>query len=69
MWCLACGVVRQVDTGFSDPRRSYTRAFERYALDLCRSMTLKDVARHLNVGWDMIKDIQKRHLEKQLFPP
>jgi transposase len=69
MWCLACGVVRQVDTGFSDPRRSHTRAFERYALDLCRSMTLKDVARHLNVGWDMIKDIQKRHLEKHFSRP
>jgi transposase len=54
LWCLACGVVRQVNTGFSDSRRSHTRAFGRYALDLCRSMTLKDVARHLNVRWDMI---------------
>src|SRR5580704_8750139 len=26
--CQACGVVRQVDVAFADPRRSYTRAFE-----------------------------------------
>ena len=58
--CRACGLVRQVDVSFADPRRSYTKAFERYALELSRSMTIRDVAHHLNVGWDLIKDIQKR---------
>ena len=28
--CRACGVVRQVDVTFADPRRSYTKRFERY---------------------------------------
>jgi transposase len=69
VWCSACRVVRQVDTGFADPRRSYTKALERYALELCRYMTIKDVARHLNVGWDMIKDIQKRHLQQRYARP
>ena len=32
--CQACGLVRQVDISFADPRRSYTNAFERYALEL-----------------------------------
>ncbi len=27
--CRACGVVRQVDVTFADPRRSYTKAFGR----------------------------------------
>jgi transposase len=27
--CLACGRVRQVQVSFADPRRSYTKAFER----------------------------------------
>ena len=56
--CRACGVVRQVKVPFADPRRSYTRAFERYVLELSRSMTIRDVAHHLDVGWDLIKDIQ-----------
>lgn len=32
-------------------------------------MTIKDVARHLNVSWDVIKDIQKRCLQKRFARP
>jgi transposase len=42
--CQACGVVRQVKIPFADPRRSYTKSFERYALELGRRMTIRDVA-------------------------
>ena len=59
--CQACGVVRQVKIPFADPRRSYTSAFVRYALDLGHRMTIRDVAKHLGVSWDVIKDIQKRY--------
>ena len=69
VWCSACHRVRQVRVNFTDPRYSYTQAFERYALELCRHMTIKDVARHLKVSWDMIKDIQKRHLRKRFSHP
>ena len=58
-------LVRQVEVPFADPRRSYTKSFERYALELSRSMTIRDVARHLGVGWDVIKDIQKRDLSRR----
>ena len=67
--CLICGVVRQVDVAFADPRRSYTRAFERYALDLSKHMTIKGVADHLGVSWDVIKDIQKRDLQRRFARP
>jgi transposase len=67
--CQVCGLVRQVDVAFADPRRSYTKAFERYALELSRRMTIYDVARHLNVGWDLIKDIQKRDLSRRYAKP
>lgn len=63
--CMLCCLVRQVKIHFADPRRSYTRAFERYALELSQHMTIKDVARHLGVSWDVIKGIQKRHLKKK----
>ena len=56
--CLVCGVVRQVEIAFANPPRGYTRSFERYALELSRRMTIRDVASHLGVGWDMIKDIR-----------
>jgi transposase len=67
--CRACGITRQVRLGFAEERRSYTRGFERYALDLSRHMTILDVARHLGVGWDTIKDIQKRYLAKRYKAP
>ena len=67
--CRACGVVRQVEVPFADPRRTYTKAFERYALELSRCMTILDVARHLGVSWDVIKDIQKRDLSRRYAKP
>jgi transposase len=67
--CRACGRVRQVEVPFADPRRSYTKAFERYVLELSRSMTIRDVAHHLDVGWDMVKDIQKRDLSRRYAKP
>jgi transposase len=67
--CRACGRVRQVKVSFADPRRSYTRSFERYVLELSRRMTIKDVAHHLDVGWDTVKDIQKRDLSRRYAKP
>jgi transposase len=69
VYCDPCGVTRQVKVAFADPRRSYTKAFERYALELSQRMTIRDVANHLHVGWDMIKDIQKRHLTRHFAKP
>src|SRR3954454_4147815 len=67
--CQACGVVRQVQIPFADPRRSYTNSFERYALELGRRMTIRDVAKHLGVGWDLIKEIQRRDRSRRFAKP
>ena len=67
--CDKCGVIRQVRIGFADERRTYTRAFERYVLELSRHMTMLDVARHLGVSWGMVKDIQRRNLERRFRNP
>jgi transposase len=67
--CDHCGVIRQVKLDFAEPRRSYTRAFERYVLELSRAMTIQDVARHLGIGWDMVKDIQKDNLQRRFGRP
>src|SRR6266446_6664400 len=67
--CFACGRVRQIKLGFADPRKQYTRAFERYAVDLSRHMTIRDVAAHLRVSWDTIKEIQSRRLQRRFGRP
>jgi len=67
--CRECNLVRQITVGFADARRSYTHAFERYVLELSGLMTMQDIARHLLVSWDIVKDIQKRHLQKHYAKP
>jgi transposase len=67
--CFQCEITRQVKVPFADPWRTYTHAFERYALDLSRFGTIQDVADHLDVSWDIIKDIQKRHLVQKFSKP
>ena len=67
--CFHCDKVRQVKINFADPKKHYTRSFERYALELSRHMTIKDVAEHLQVSWDTIKEIQATQLQRRFGKP
>ena len=67
--CRRCRVVRQVKIAFADPRVSYTKAFQRYALELSSYMTIQDVADHLGISWDVIKEIQKADLKRRFDRP
>jgi transposase len=69
VFCLACGMIRQVKIQFADEDRRYTRQFERYALELSRHMTIKDVARHLGVSWSTVKEIHKEYLQRKFSRP
>ena len=69
MECRRCGAVRQVKIGFADPRVTYTKSFRQYALELSRHMTIKDVAEHLGISWDVIKEIQKADLQRRFGRP
>jgi transposase len=61
--------VRQVDIDFADNRKRYTKTFARYVLELSRLMTIQDVARHLRISWDTVKDIQKQYLQQRFAKP
>lgn len=67
--CKKCGILRQAKIDFADYRRSYCKTFERYALDLLQHMTIQDVANHLGISWDVIKDIQKLYLKNHFSKP
>ena len=67
--CRDCGVVRQVEVDFADERRSYTHAFERYALELSLHTTIQAAAVHLGVSWDVVKEIQKRYYKRKFGKP
>lgn len=67
--CFDCDKMRQVKISFARPQKHYTRIFERYALELSQRMTIKDVARHLQVSWDTIKEIQAKSLQQRFGKP
>lgn len=60
--CSDCHCIRQAKIYFANGSTRYTRRFRTLVLVLSRHMTIKAVADYLHVGWDLVKDIQKRHL-------
>jgi transposase len=67
--CRDCQETRQIACGFAEPRRSFTKFWARYALELTRFMTIKDVAEILSVSWDVIKEIKKKYLNRHFANP
>jgi transposase len=67
--CLSCGSVRRVAVSFAEGQRQHTKSFERYVLELSRLTTILDVARHLGVSWDFVKEVQKRDLMRRFSRP
>lgn len=63
--CRGCGSIAQEDRGLADPKKHYTRQLATYVLDLARRMTIADIAQHLGMSWDTIKDILKSDLERR----
>ena len=67
--CRTCFADRQVKLGFADAKKSYTRSFARYVIELAAMMTLADVARHLQISWDVVKGIVGEDLERRFSKP
>lgn len=65
----SCDYDQQEHIPFATGSRSYTRRFAKYAVDLLRGMTLQDVANHLGVTWDTVKDIHSNYLRCHYSPP
>ncbi|MCQ2093563.1 MAG: ISL3 family transposase [Bacteroidaceae bacterium] len=69
-WCKECEKAWQSDIPFTHGEVSYTYRFSRYVLDLLRmGNTILDVARHLHVGWNMVKGIHKKYLKDKYSRP
>lgn len=69
LYCWSCHALRQPVLGFADPKKHYTRSFARYVLELSQYMTLADVARHLGLSWDTVKEIQRQWLKTRYAKP
>jgi transposase len=67
--CRDCGYDQQEPIHFAKGSHSYTHAFATLVIELLKMGTIKDVAAHLSVSWDMVKDIHKSYLKRRYNPP
>jgi transposase len=64
--CSRCGCRLREPIPFAEGKRRFLRCFGRFVLDLCKCMTLLDVAKTLGVSWDLVKAILARALRQKL---
>ena len=64
VYCPTCAKVRVEDLEFFDPYQRVTRRLACYIHELCKRLTVQEVADHLGLGWNTVKRIDKTFLEK-----
>lgn len=69
IYCERCQCLRWPKLPFTEGKKRHTRRFAQFAIDLLHWMTISGTAKILNVGWDLIKDIHKEHLQSRYKSP
>jgi transposase len=64
IWCCECDGVRVEQLDFADASKRVTHRLAQYIHDLCKVMTVQDVADHLELNPKTVKAIDKCFLEK-----
>ena len=65
VWCTNCSQVSVEDLELFDPYQRVTRRLARAVHELCKVMTVADVARHYGLDWKTVKNIDKAFLEQE----
>jgi hypothetical protein len=63
--CAVCGVKRE-KLPFLSPSPKFTRRFALVVGNLCRAMSIRDVAKRMNLDWRTIKELDKLYMREQL---
>ena len=67
--CLQCQRVLIEDLKLFLPYFRVTQRLAQYIHELCKVMTVKEVAQHLGLAWKTVKNIDKLFLERQYGQP
>jgi len=62
---MKCGSIVVEDLEFFEPWKRVTKRLGRYIYELCKVLTVQDVARHVGLDWKTVKDIDKAFLEEE----
>ena len=69
LFCAHCQRISVEDLELFHPYLRVTSRLALYIYQLCRLMTVTDVARHLGLNWKTVKDIDKYYLEREYGQP
>lgn len=67
--CSQCQAIHIEDLELFHPYLRVTRRMARYIYQLCQFMTASEVARHLDLDWKTVKNIDKHYLERDFGQP
>lgn len=65
VWCKGCGKAQVETLDFLDPHKRVTRRLARYVYELCKMMTVQEVARHLDLDPKTVKAVDKHFLAEE----
>lgn len=57
LFCRGCGALKLEPLLLSFPKKRWTKVLGRYIVELMKRSTVEDVARHLEMSWDTVKEI------------
>jgi transposase len=69
VFCAHCNGIHVEDLDLFPPYVRVTTRLARYIYQLCRMMTVSEVAHHLGLDWKTVKDIDKLYLERDYGKP
>ena len=67
--CKNCNKIVVEDLGVCHPYARMTNRFAWFLHDMCKSMSVKEVSKRYNVGWHVVKSVDKYFLEKEYGTP
>ena len=65
VWCSACQAAKVEQLSFANVSKRVTHRLERYVYELCKVMTVQDVARHVDLDPKTVKAIEKQYLQQE----
>ena len=65
VWCRQCGGARVEKLSFCDASKRVTHRLARYVHELCKMLTLSEVAEHLGLNPKTVKEIDRTFLEQE----
>jgi transposase len=65
VWCDGCGGVRVEEMAFCDAGRRITHRMARYVYELCKLITVEEVARHLELDPKTVRAVERHFLKEE----